>query len=70
VVDVRPADISRCAAEMLLAVLAGESQGDGILLSPGFVVGETTGAAPVAVGREAHMNSSSDGAHEELSAIR
>jgi len=70
VVDVRPADISRCAAEMLLAVLAGESQGSGILVSPGFTIGETTGAAPDAVGYAIPVVSTSDGAHEELSAIR
>jgi DNA-binding LacI/PurR family transcriptional regulator len=47
VVDVRPEEMSRRAAEMLLAILAGESEGEGILLSPGFTEGETSGAAPV-----------------------
>jgi len=50
-VDVRPAEVSRRAAELLLAILAGEAQGGGILLSPGFTVGETTAAAPAAGGR-------------------
>lgn len=51
VVDVRPEEMSRRAAEMLLAILAGESQGEGILLSPGFMVGETSAPAPTSVGR-------------------
>jgi DNA-binding LacI/PurR family transcriptional regulator len=49
-VDVRPADVSRGAAEMLLAALAGAPHGEGILLAPGFTVGETTGPAPLAGG--------------------
>ena len=36
VVDVRPEEMSRRAAEMLLNILAGESDGEGILLSPGM----------------------------------
>jgi DNA-binding LacI/PurR family transcriptional regulator len=63
-VDVRPAEVSRRAAEMLLAVLAGESPGGGILLSPGFTVGETTGPAPDAAGSDLHLGPSLDGALE------
>lgn len=55
-VDVRPAEVSRCAATMLLAMLAGESQGEGILLSPGFTAGETTGAAPDGIEYAATMD--------------
>lgn len=47
VVDVHPEDLSRHAAEMLLAMLSGESTGQGLLLSAGFTVGETSAAAPV-----------------------
>ena len=50
VVDVRPEEMSRRAAEMLLAILAGTSEGEGILLEPGFTVGETSGAAPITAG--------------------
>jgi DNA-binding LacI/PurR family transcriptional regulator len=50
VVDVRPEEVSRRAAEVLLAILAGESAGEGTLLSARFTIGETTGAAPVAAG--------------------
>jgi hypothetical protein len=46
-VDVRPEELARRAAEMLLAILAGTSDGEGILLEPGFTVGETSGAAPI-----------------------
>ena len=49
VVDVRPEELSRRAAEMLLAMLAGESEGEGVLLSPGFTVGKTSGPAPVGI---------------------
>jgi DNA-binding LacI/PurR family transcriptional regulator len=45
-VDIRPEELSRRAAEMLLAILAGASAGEGVLLEPGFTVGETSGAAP------------------------
>jgi DNA-binding LacI/PurR family transcriptional regulator len=58
VVDVRPEEMSRRAAEMLLAILSGESDGERVLLSPGFVVGETSALAPAAVGRDAHTNPS------------
>ena len=50
VVDVRPEEMSRRAAEMLLAILAGETEGAGILLSPGFTEGESSGAAPEPIG--------------------
>ena len=53
VVDVRPEEMSRRAAEMLLTILAGESDGEGILLSPGFIEGETSGAALAAIGLDA-----------------
>jgi hypothetical protein len=43
---------------MLLAILGGESDGEGVLLSPGFIVGETSSLAPAAVGRDAHTNPS------------
>jgi DNA-binding LacI/PurR family transcriptional regulator len=56
VVDVRPEEMARRAAEMLLAVLAGESDGEAILLSPGYAVGETTGVAPEAVERSGSLN--------------
>ena len=56
VVDVRPEEMSRRAAEMLLAILAGESDGEGILLSPGYAVGETSGMAPQAIQRSESPN--------------
>lgn len=46
VVDVRPEELARRAAEMLLAMLTDASEGQGVLLSAGFTVGETTGPAP------------------------
>lgn len=46
VVDVRPEELARRAAQMLLAMLAGASEGQGILLAAGFTVGETSGVAP------------------------
>jgi DNA-binding LacI/PurR family transcriptional regulator len=58
VVDVRPEEMSRRAAEMLLAILGGESDGEGVLLSPGFIVGETSSLAPTAVGHAARTNPS------------
>lgn len=45
-VDVCPEELARRAAELLLAILAGAPSGEGILLAPGFSVGETTGPAP------------------------
>ena len=56
VVDVRPEEMSRRAAEMLLNILAGESDGEGILLSPGYAVGETSGVAPQAIQRSQSPN--------------
>ena len=56
VVDVRPEEMSRRAAEMLLAILAGESEGEGILLDTGFIEGETSGAAPQAIQRSQSPN--------------
>lgn len=47
-VDVRPEELARRAAEMLLAMLAGSSDGEGILLAPGFTVGDTSGPGPTA----------------------
>lgn len=46
-VDIRPEELSRRAAEMMLAILAGTSDGEGLLLEPGFTVGETSGVAPI-----------------------
>ena len=56
VVDVRPEEMSRRAAEMLLAILGGKSDGEGVLLSPGFMVGATSGAAPAAHGPGENLN--------------
>lgn len=53
VVDVHPEELARRAAEMLLAMLAGQAAGQGVLLSAGFTVGETTGPAPDGGSREA-----------------
>ena len=59
VVDVRPEEMSRRAAEMLLAILAGTSDGEGILLEPGFTVGETSGAAPITAAHHRGLEASS-----------
>jgi DNA-binding LacI/PurR family transcriptional regulator len=45
-VDVRPEDLSRRAAEMLVAMLDDQSEAEGVLLTAGFILGETTGPAP------------------------